>query len=133
MENGAILPLEELSCDRLYSLFTESEKLLGVASRFREVMDQSYVRRQIVEVVEANYDLGKVVEVFEIFGGYINRSFGIYTEKDGQRSKYFVRKYKKEIKEKEIQFEHALIDFCIANGLDVAAAIIRNKEDPLCQ
>lgn len=67
-------------------------------------------------------------DVYEIFGGYVNQSFGVYTEKEGKTYECFVRKYKKSIAEKEILLEHTLIDFSIAHGLDIAAGLIKTKE-----
>lgn len=67
--------------------------------------------------------------MYEIFGGYVNRSFGIYVEKDGRRAEYFVRKYKQGITDQEISFEHSLIDYSIANGLDLAAGLVQTKQN----
>ena len=90
-------------------------------------MELALARNQVVDAFKF-YDLGEVKEVYQIFGGYVNTSFGVYTEKDGKQYEYFVRKYKKGIQEKEMELEHSLIDFSIANGLDVAAGLIRSKD-----
>lgn len=128
MDTSRMLRFEELNAHKVFALYTKSEQLKEIAAEFYEAMDKTLIRNQIVEIVEANYDLGKVIDVYEIFGGYINRSFGIYTVKDGQRYEYFVRKYKKDITEKEIKFEHSLINFAIANGLDIAAGVIPARD-----
>lgn len=83
---------------------------------------------QIIEIVENLYDIGKVTEVYEIFGGYINRNFGIVVQKNGIILNYFVRQYKLGATEDEITFEHALINHSIANGLTIAAGVIVNRE-----
>ncbi|MHB9093946.1 MAG: phosphotransferase, partial [Eubacteriales bacterium] len=80
---------------------------------------------QIKEVVNNHYDLGTAKNVYEIFGGYINRSFGVYTEKDGKEFTYFIRKYIKEKQEKEVLLEHNMLIHAKKNGLDVAASPIQ--------
>lgn len=82
---------------------------------------------QIIEVFKS-YELGTVTEVKEIFGGWVNRSFGVYAEKHGTKSQYLVRRYKEGVKEEGILFEHALIEFSIANGLELAASIKLTKD-----
>jgi len=86
------------------------------------------VCEQIIGIVEDLYDIGKVTEVYEIFGGYINQNFGIIVQKNGITSNYFVRQYKLGVTEDEITFEHALINYSIANGLTIAARVIVNRE-----
>jgi homoserine kinase type II len=119
------LPLDS---SQMADMLAQSDTLRVVAASLFETLDASLLRNQIVQVVEDNYDLGKVVEVYEIFGGYVNRSFGIYTEKDGQRHEYFVRKYKPGIVPKEIMFEHRLITFAIDNGCSIAANLFKTKD-----
>ncbi len=83
---------------------------------------------QLIEIVENLYDIGQVHEVYEIFGGYINRNFGIVVQKNGIPSNYFVRQYTLGITEDEVTFEHALIHHSMAHGLTMAAGIIANRE-----
>lgn len=127
MDTSRMLKLTELNTNQLFSLFAQSEKLTAIAGNFQAAMEMSLIRNQIVDVLKS-YDLGTVTNVYEIFGGYVNKSFGIYTEKDGKTCEYFVRKYKKGITEKEIELEHSLIDFSIANGLEIAAGLIRTRD-----
>lgn len=91
-------------------------------------MEIAFVRNQILEVVHDHYDIGEIKDVYEIFGGYVNKSFGIYAIKAGKKHAYFIRKYKKGIKENEIKLEHAIIDCAIENGLDIAAGLIHAKD-----
>lgn len=92
-------------------------------------MESVFLRKQIVEIVEELYDIGKVKEVYEIFGGYINRSFGIVVQTNEGSKDYFLRKYKRGIAVNEVKFEHALINHCIARGLTVAARVIANRKN----
>lgn len=127
MDTSRMLKLTDLNTNQLFSLYTQSEKLMEIATDLKSTMELALARNQVVDALKF-YDLGEVKEVYQIFGGYVNTSFGVYTEKDGKQYEYFVRKYKKGIQEKEMELEHSLIDFSIANGLDVAAGLIRSKD-----
>ncbi len=120
--------LQPLDSSQMANMMRHSDTLRAIAADLFGALDTSLLRNQIVEVIEANYDLGKVVDVYEIFGGYVNRSFGIYTEKDGQRHEYFVRKYKLGVTEKEILFEHNLITFALENGFSIAANMFKTRD-----
>ncbi len=98
------------------------------AAEAQDALETSFLREQIVDVVETYYDIGSVTEVFEIFGGYINRSFGVVVEKDGVRKHYFLRRYKLGITDKEIQFEHSMITHSISNGLSICPGLISSRE-----
>ena len=73
--------------------------------------------RQLVDIMAEFYDLGRVQEVCEIFGGYVNRSYRLVVQRAGIRNDYFLREYKPGIAEDQIKFEHALINHCAARGL----------------
>ena len=127
MDTSRMLKLTELTTDQMFEFSAQNEKLMNMASEIKATMDLALARNQIVDALKF-YDLGEVTDVFQIFGGYVNTSFGIYTEKDGKKYEYFVRKYKKGIQEHEMELEHSLIDYSIANGLDIAAGLIRSRE-----
>jgi Putative homoserine kinase type II (protein kinase fold) len=127
MNTSKMKHLEELNVGQTFSLFTQSEELKKIAANFFESMEMTLIRSQIIDVLQS-YDLGTVTDVYEIFGGYVNRSFGVLTEKNGIKNEYFVRKYKYGITENEILFEHSMIDYSIEHGLDIAADIIRAKD-----
>lgn len=111
--------------------FIDAAKLLKRAKKVFEKSDMTFIRTQIKEVVEEHYDLGQVLEVYEIFGGYVNRSFGVICEKDGKREDYFVRKYKakfnSEANPDDILYEHMLINYCKEHGLKEAAYVYTSK------
>ena len=86
------------------------------------------LRRLLVAIVEEFYDLGQVAEVYEISGGFINRSFRLVIQRDGIQKDYLLRKYNSAITEQEVKFEHALINHCVARGLTVAARVIANRQ-----
>lgn len=84
------------------------------------------LREKITEIVEKLYDIGKVTNVHEIFGGFSNRSFGIDVVKKGVPASYFVRQYKRGIAVEEIGFEHRLINHAIENGFREGDAVVKN-------
>jgi len=129
MDTSKMKLFEALTLEKNFTALSEVKEIREMANNIFDILETNLIRSQIVDVL-ADYDLGTVVDVYEIFGGYVNRSFGVYVEKDGQRNEYFIRKYKKAITEKEIRFEHSLINFAIANGLEIAAKVIpaRNGE-----
>lgn len=127
MNTSKMRHLEEQTVNQTFDLFTQSEELKKIAINFFESLEAALIRNQIVDALQ-NYDLGTVTDVYEIFGGYVNRSFGVLTEKDGTKHEYFVRKYKYGITETEILFEHSMIDYSIAHGLDIAAGLIRTTD-----
>lgn len=128
MDTSKMKHLEKMDSVKSYQLLQLAKKLGRVALEVQDTLEKSFLREQIVEVVEAHYDLGKVVEAYEIFGGFINRSFGVVVEKAGEQHQYFLRKYKLGITDQEILFEHAMITHSIAHGLSICAALIYTRE-----
>jgi homoserine kinase type II len=94
MDTSKMKLFEAFSNARNFLVLKEVEDLRSLAGNILESMEMALIRNQIIEALQ-DYDLGIVTDVYEIFGGYINRSFGVYTEKDGKQYEYFVRKYKK--------------------------------------
>ncbi|MDR1051453.1 MAG: phosphotransferase [Deltaproteobacteria bacterium] len=97
----------------------------------RKVLEETYaavesqvLNNQIYELFDQHFGhLGQIQEIHEVFGGYTNRSFGVLIERDGQRTDYFVRKYKAEATDNDVAMEHALIAHVLANGFEEAAGI----------
>ncbi len=127
MNTSKMRRLEEQNVNHTFDLFAHSIELKKIAASIFESLETDLIRNQVVDALKG-YDLGVVTDVYEIFGGYTNRSFGILTEKDGTQHEYFVRKYKYGIAETEILLEHTMIDYSIAHGLDIAAGLIRTKD-----
>ena len=98
------------------------------ASASQRISLHSDSRRKIVDIMDEWYDLGRVQEVSEILGGYDNRSFRLVVQADGRTKNYFLRRYKRGIAEHEIQFEHALLNHCDANGFTPAGRVIANRQ-----
>ena len=72
--------------------------------------DTSALIAEVAEIVNDAYDLGEVVRVVQVFGGYVNLSFSVTTRTSGGEHTYFVRKYCPGITEREVRFEHALLN-----------------------
>lgn len=82
--------------------------------------------RQIKSLLEDDYQLGTLNRVYEIFGGYVNRSFGAeMTNPQGEPVDYFIRRYREESLDADIQFEHDIVTYVIEKGFDLAADVIR--------
>jgi len=75
-------------------------------------------------IVKDHYDLGELLGVEELHGGYCNRSFAVTVKKNGRSFKYLLRGYNPAAAEKEIKFEHALISHLKKNGLPIVAGVI---------
>lgn len=78
-------------------------------------------------ILKDHYDLGKLLEVEELHGGFCNRSFVICIQKHHGQIKYLLRRYNMKTEEKEIRFEHALLSHLKENGLNIVAGVIPTK------
>ena len=101
---------------------------VGLPPDWPELPEDTLQYPHLVELMEELYDLGRVQQVYEIFGGYVNRSYGLVVQRDGIRKDYFLRRYKHSIAENQIKFEHALINHCAAGGFTIAAGVITNRQ-----
>jgi homoserine kinase type II len=83
--------------------------------------------RQVEALVNDEYDLGSVIRVERIFGGYVNASFAVWTRTKSGEHTYFVRKYNSAITEREVRFEHALLTHLAEHGFDLASTVFKNR------
>lgn len=93
-----------------------------IKESFKRLAD-SVSYQQMRLLVEEKYQLGQLVDVYEIFGGYVNRSFGAIVKKDGCTKDYFIRKYKRGVTEEDIRVEHGLIQHAVAHGMDTLSYV----------
>ncbi len=128
MDTSKMICLDKMDSAKTYELLEVAHNLGKVAEELKHRLEKTFLREQIIEVVEGYYDLGTVLEIYEIFGGYINRSFGIVVEKEGVSKDYFLRKYKRTITEDEVLFEHAMITHSIENGLTICAGVVPTRQ-----
>lgn len=108
-------------------VFEPAERLSEDARRLRDALETEFVSSQLAEVINEDYNLGEVVRVDQVFGGYVNLSFAVCTRAEDGEHKYFVRKYSRGITEDEVRFEHALVNHINRKGFHLAAQVYENK------
>ena len=89
--------------------------------------DQEPAFSEIRDVL-ANFNLGELLSIERNERGYINTSYGIETIHEGDRHRYFFRKYKSGIQEPEIQFEHSVIKHLLAKDFSLIAKVFESKQ-----
>lgn len=78
-------------------------------------------------IVEESYDIGRLIRIKEVLGGYCNKSYAVWMSVDDRVHRYFLRLYNPNAVEKEILFEHALLNHLRSNGFTLAAAIVPSR------
>lgn len=96
--------------------------------KIAESIKEGMLYTQIKNVVENQYDIGRLVGMYQMFGGYVNLSFAIYTEKDGQRQTWMIRKYKKGKELGPLLFEHKLLSYSYDHGFSIGCRPIPAKD-----
>lgn len=124
MDTAKMKRLVKMDSLKSYELLQRVKQLAGDALEIQNTLESSFLREQVIEVVEGFYDLGKVIDAYEIFGGYTNRSFQVVVEQNGVTREYFLRKYKFGVSKKEILFEHAMINHTVENGFHLLATVV---------
>ena len=109
-------------------LFEMTARLAADAATLRDALQVEFLSGQLAEVVASDYDLGEVLRVEQILGGYTNLSFAVVVAPpEGGERKYFVRKYNRVNTEREVQFEHALVNHISGKGFHIAAQVYPAK------
>ncbi|MDO4542332.1 MAG: phosphotransferase, partial [Bacillota bacterium] len=121
------LQLKEVNADDFGAMRSQFSAMKKTVDELYSTSEMAMSRGQLNHLMNDYYDLGKIVDAYEIFGGYVNRSFGVIMEKDGVRTDYFVRKYKKAITRNDIEVEHSLLEYIISRGMKEASGVIRTK------
>jgi len=70
---------------------------------------------ELIQVL-SNYDLGELIHHDRDRRGTVNVSYVIETVREGQRRKFFLRKYKRGVRRDEILFEHSLVEHVARQG-----------------
>ncbi|MDR1657605.1 MAG: phosphotransferase [Deltaproteobacteria bacterium] len=120
----AAIPPEQLEAYRDY--LNKSQRNFNAVY---SAVESQVLYNQLQRLFEGYYDLGTIKEIYEVFGGYTNRSFGVIAVKDGVEKEYFIRKYKAEATDTDVLMEHGLIEFVIKNGFQEAAGLFRTTDD----
>jgi homoserine kinase type II len=112
---------------KVNALYEMAVRLAADAASMRDTLQVEFLSGQLAEVVAADYDLGEVLRVEQIFGGFENLSFAVITrDGDGER-RNFVRKYKYGTVEREIRYEHALVRHIRDKGFELPARVFETK------
>ena len=83
---------------------------------------------RIQSILKEKYDLGRLVRIAEIFGGYCNKSYGVWILQEDGLKKYLLRQYNPNLAESEIRFEHALLTHLKRKGFDPTAGVISCRD-----
>jgi homoserine kinase type II len=108
-------------------LYETAVRLAADAQTLRDSLQVEFLSGQLAEVVATDYDLGEVVRVEQIFGGFENLSFAVITRDGGGEQRNFVRKYKYGTVEREIRYEHALVRHIRDNGFELPARVFETR------
>lgn len=113
-----------------YEIFRSLRDLSDDLSEILERTRENKVSSAICDTVLNKYDIGCVVQLSQIFGGYANETYGIYTQINGERQTWIFRIYLGEKDIKEVMFEHGLLHHAKKNGFRWGAVPIvgRNGE-----
>ncbi len=74
------------------------------------------------------YDLGDLIGFQQDERGTVNTSFTIELHKNGERKRYFFRRYKQGVRSDELDFEHSIINHLKSNGFDIVAGVIPTRD-----
>ena len=85
-------------------------------------LNNDQLTAQIQRIMEAQYDLGTLTRIKEIFGGFCNKSYAVWMSREDTHQKLFLRLYNPGVVESEIRFEHALVSHLRREGFELAAA-----------
>jgi homoserine kinase type II len=107
-------------------LYEMAVRVAADAQSLRDALQVEFLSGQVAEVA-AEYGLGEVVDVDQIFGGFENLSFGVTTRDDAGEHRYFVRKYKHGTVAREICYEHALVRHIRDKGFTLPARVYATK------
>ena len=93
-----------------------------------DLKDPNDLTVQALNLVRDHYCLGEILSATELLGGYINRTFLARVANCDKGSVFIVRRYNPiTANEKDIEFEHCVIQHLISNGLKVVPSVIENK------
>lgn len=127
IDSAKMKRLLKIDSVKRYELLQKAKQLTGTAAEVHEALESSFLHEQILKVVEGFYDVGRVIDIHEMLGGYINRSFQVVVEQNGVEKEYFLRKYKAGITEKEILLEHKIITHALTNGFRLLPGLVPDK------
>jgi len=113
----------------LSELRTLVDNLVSTVQILQEAMDRNYMSHHLRTLLEEHYDIGELIDVKKLDRGYVNVSYEIETKKGGRLQKYFLRRYKRGIREDEIKFEHSIVTHLTKKGFSLSAAVIKTRHN----
>jgi homoserine kinase type II len=113
----------------LGELKTVVENLVSSAQILQEAIDKQWVADRVRNILVSYYDIGELEDIQKLDRGYINVSYEIETLKKNQRKKYFLRRYKRGIREDEIRFEHSIIKHLTKKNFLLSADLVFKKDN----
>jgi homoserine kinase type II len=108
----------------LGELRTIVENLVSSAQVLQEAIDRNYVSEHVRSILSTYYSIGELSDIKKLDRGYINVSYAIATTLNEQMCPYFLRRYKKGIREEEIKFEHSIVKHLMHKGFDLSASLV---------
>ena len=91
-------------------------------------MNKRRIADKLGRLISENYEIGELKEFKRLDRGYVNTSYEIKTERDRQENRYFLRQYKKGIREEEVKFEHSIINHLVKKKFELVAKIVGTKD-----
>ena len=89
---------------------------------------QEYIFKSNRNILSAYYDIGQLIRQERIYRGYINESYRIEMLRDGQKSLYLMRRYRKGTREENVRFEQALLHELQIRRFKFSPRIITTKD-----
>ena len=82
----------------------------------------------LIDILSTYYNIGELADYEQLQLGFVNVSYIIETVINGEKHRYFLRQYKKGIKEEEIEFEHSVIKHLVNKCFDLVARVINTRD-----
>jgi homoserine kinase type II len=77
--------------------------------------------------VLSHYELGELTRFERDLRGTVNVSYAVETSRDGRLRRYFLRRYKPDIRHEEVLFEHSLINHLVEHSPCPVARLHRTR------
>lgn len=113
---------------RIRSMELDAEASVERLAEIIESTRMQFYYAQVREIVEEHYNIGKLLDMYQIYGGYVNTTFGLYTELDGQKYTWIMRKYRRGKTVDALLFEHKLLKHAREHGFTFCAVPIATTE-----
>jgi homoserine kinase type II len=117
--------MEQLDLGELRALV---ENLAHSVHTLQEVVDRNYMKERLREMLTTYYTIGSLVDVKKLDRGYVNVSYELEAVQSGKKQRYFLRRYKRGIREEEVRFEHSIVKHLMNKKFPLSAGLIFRKD-----